>query len=304
MTSGWGGHNHLWCLATSHGRWAIKEVGREPSLDPDDTLTLQLAAYSGGIPMPRPIPTTSGRCFALLDGRRYRCHEWVDGMALPSHGHTRATAAAVGGMLARVHGLRLPWSSHLAPQHPSPGFTRWITLLDSARSCDAGLGMSLERALPSIERLETLTSKIGPVESLIGSHRDLHPSNVMRLRDGRGLVLVDWDAAGPVVPAQEVVCFALLFAERDNNSGYAAAVVRAFINGYRAAGAFAFTGCEDLAMLVQGRLWWTEQNLRMALAPRASADQRHLSIELLASLERLPAELHSMCDILFRCAQG
>src|SRR5207302_11471759 len=112
MTSGWGGHNHLWCLATSHGRWAIKEVGREPSLDPDDTLALELAAYSGGIPIPRPIPTTSGRCFALLDGRRYRCHEWVDGMALPSHGHTRATAAAVGAMLARVHGLRQRWSPH------------------------------------------------------------------------------------------------------------------------------------------------------------------------------------------------
>lgn len=305
MTSGWGGHNHLWCLATSHGKWAIKQVGREPSQDPDGTLVLELAAYSGGIPMPRPIPTTSGRCFALLDGCRYRCHEWLDGSSLRWHGHTRATAGAVGGMLARVHGLRLPRSSHLAAEHASPGFNRWITLLDSARSCDAELRIPLERALPSIQDLETLTLTIAPVESIVGSHRDLHPSNVMRLSDGHGLVLVDWDAAGPVVPAQEVVCFALVYAERDNNAGYAAKVAWAFINGYRAAsGAFAFTGCEDLAMLVQGRLWWTEQNLRMALVPRATADQRHLSVELLRNLERLPAEFSQMCDILFACAHS
>jgi hypothetical protein len=56
-------------------------------------------------------------------------------------------------------------------------------------------------------------------------------------------------------------------------------------------------------MLVQGRLWWTEQDLRMVLAPRASVDQRHLSVELLRNLERLPAVRSSMCDLLWACAQ-
>ncbi len=206
MTSGWGGHNQLWRLTTSHGRWAIKEVGRDLSLDPDESLALELAAYAGGIPMPRPIPTTSGTCFAVLDGRRYRCHHWIDGVALASHGHAPATVAAVGGVLARLHGLRLRWSARLTPERPSPGVNRWITLLDSARSCDTELGMSLECALESIARLETLTSKVLPSEEMIGSHRDLHPSNLMRLHHGTALVLVDWDAAGPVVPVQEVAC--------------------------------------------------------------------------------------------------
>ena len=305
MSSGWGGHNQLSRLTTSRGSWAIKQVGRDLSLDPDKMLRLELAAYAGRIPMPRPIPTTYGRCFAVLDGRRYRCHEWIDGVALPWHGHPPATAAAVGGVLARLHGLRLPWSSHLAPERPSHGMTRWLALAESTRSFDAELRISLDRAVPSIEDLETLTSTISPVEPMVGSHRDLHPTNVMRLREGRGLVLVDWDAAGPVVPVQGVVCFALVFAERGNNSGYDAEVARAFINGYReAGGASTFRGREDLAMLVQGRLWWTEQNLRMALAPRASVDQRHLSVELLRSLELLPAELFNMCDILFEIASS
>ena len=127
--------------------------------------------------------------------------------------------------------------------------------------------ISLECALSSIQDLETLTSTMCPIEPMVGSHRDLHPTNVMRLRQVDELVLVDW--------------------------------------GYRdAGGAFTFTGREDLAMLVQGRLWWTEQNLRMALAPHATGDQRHLSVELLRSLERLRAELFNICDILFDIASS
>lgn len=98
-----------------------------------------LAAYAGGIPMPRPIPTSSGRCFAILDGRCYRCHEWIDGTALPWHGHARSTAAAVGGVVARLHQLRLSWSQHLAPDRPSPTMNRWVALAESAWSLDAAL---------------------------------------------------------------------------------------------------------------------------------------------------------------------
>lgn len=150
VASGWGAHNQLWRLTTGRGRWAIKRVGRDLSLDPDDTLALELAAYAGGVPMPRPIPTTAGRCFAVLDGGRYRCHEWIDGLALPWHGHAPATAAAVGGVLASLHGLRLPWWSHLAPQRPSHGMTRWLALAESTRSFDTSLRISLDRALPSV----------------------------------------------------------------------------------------------------------------------------------------------------------
>jgi hypothetical protein len=46
MSSGWGVHNQLWRLTTSRGRWAIKQVGRDLSLDPDKTLRLELAALA------------------------------------------------------------------------------------------------------------------------------------------------------------------------------------------------------------------------------------------------------------------
>jgi thiamine kinase-like enzyme len=50
---------------------------------------------------------------------------------------------------------------------------------------------------------------------MVGSHRDLHPTNVMRLDHGRGFMPVDWDAAGPVVPGHEIACFAPVHLYRD-----------------------------------------------------------------------------------------
>jgi Ser/Thr protein kinase RdoA (MazF antagonist) len=115
---GWGGHNMLWRLRTTSGDWAIKQVGRELGPDPDAAFAIELAAYAGGVRMPRPIPTVGGTCLATLGGGRYRCHEWLDGTALPWHGHTPQTVAAVGALLASLHRLRLPWSPSLAPSAP------------------------------------------------------------------------------------------------------------------------------------------------------------------------------------------
>src|SRR5438552_11582292 len=80
------------------------------------------------------------------------------GAAVPWHGHAPQTAAAVAGVLARLHGLRMPWSAHLAPERPTRGVTRWLTLLESARSFDAELRATLDRALPSLSDLEALPS--------------------------------------------------------------------------------------------------------------------------------------------------
>src|SRR5205085_2353814 len=115
--------------------------------------------------------------------------------------------------------------------------------------------------MPVIEQLETLAAETWSLDGMVGSHRDLTPTNIMRVDSAGDLVVVDWDAAGPVVPHQEVACFALVLAERANGHGYVDGVARGFINGYReSVREWGLSGPADLAMLVQGQLWWTEQN--------------------------------------------
>jgi hypothetical protein len=167
---------------------------------------------------------------------------------------------------------------------------------------DAPWGEHLDQALPQIERLETQLAAGWTLEGAIGSHRDLHPTNLLRLASGE-LALVDWDAAGPVIPRKEVACFALVFGKRDGNDDYDPAVVSAFIQGYRHAGAeFAFDGPGDLALAANGLLWWTEQNVRRALALPTSAEQALLTDALVSALERVPNSPAEQAAVLADCA--
>jgi aminoglycoside phosphotransferase (APT) family kinase protein len=302
VASGWGGHNFLWRLITTRGTWAIKEVGRELSLDPEATLALELAAHAGGIAMPRPVPTRSGSCLFVLHERHYRCHEWVDGTPLQWHAVSAAHAAEVGRILAKLHGLRLAWSPRLTPPRATPGIDQWRHLAEQARSSSPEVARQVDRAMPVIEQLERLAAETWSLDGMVGSHRDLTPTNIMRVESTGDLVVVDWDAAGPVVPRQEVACFSLVLAERANGEGYAGDVASAFVSGYRdSAGDFAFSGPADLAMLVQGQLWWTEQNVRMALRPEVSPRQHESAAIRLQNLQLLPKRLTGILATLAGC---
>jgi len=302
LGSGWGGHNVLWRLTTRDGCWAIKQVRREIGPDPDAALAIELAAYAGGVPMPRPVPILDGACFAVIEGGRYRCHAWVDGTTLAWHGHPPELVARVGGLLAGIHRLRLGWSPTLAPAMPVFGADHWAGLVEQSRAANCHWSAALERSLAGIAHLEAMLSVTWTLDGAIGSHRDLHPTNFMHLATG-ALVLVDWDAAGPVVPEQEVACFALVFGDRGDRQGYEEPVVRAFIDGYRQAGGrFAFSGLGDLTMHAQGQLWWIDHNLRLALASPASVEQNRLTGVLLDGLSSLDDRLAEMAAIVARCA--
>jgi hypothetical protein len=64
---------------------------------------------------------------------------------------------------------------------------------------------------------------------------------------------------------------------------------------------FALSGPADLAMLVQGQLWWTEQNVRMALGPEGGPRQHESAAILLQNLQSLPQRLSGMWATLTGC---
>jgi Ser/Thr protein kinase RdoA (MazF antagonist) len=219
MGTGWGGNNVLWRLTTTSGHWAIKQFRRDPGPDVNAALAIELAAWAGGVQMPRPVPTSAGACFASVKGGRYRCHKWVDGVPLPWHGNSAETAAAVGEVLAKVHQLALPWSRTLLPQLPGASGTHWIALAKAARQATCVWAQRPADCLPVIRQLELVVTRSWRADGFIGSHRDLHPTNLLRLQTG-ALALVDWDAAGPVIPDHEVACFALVFGESPDREQY------------------------------------------------------------------------------------
>lgn len=98
----------------------------------------------------------------------------------------------------------------LAPVTPVFGADHWAGLVEQSRATNCHWSAALERSLAAIAQLEAMLAVSWTLDGAIGSHCDLHPTNLMHLATG-ALVLVDWDAAGPVVPEREVACFALVF---------------------------------------------------------------------------------------------
>jgi hypothetical protein len=102
-----------------------------------------------------------------------------------------------------------------------------------------------------------------------------------------------------VVPEQEVACFGLVFAESPDRDHYNQSILNAFVEGYRAAGGhFKFSGESDLTMFLQGRLWWTEQNIHTALENPTDELQNRLTHALLAGLSQVEDQLPAMLRAL------
>lgn len=53
---GWGRHNVVYRLDTTDGRWAVKALLREVDGLIREYFDIELAAFTGGVSMPRPVP--------------------------------------------------------------------------------------------------------------------------------------------------------------------------------------------------------------------------------------------------------
>jgi aminoglycoside phosphotransferase (APT) family kinase protein len=287
MTRVPGGLTHrLWRLETSEGAFAVKEISRDLNRPDffswlDRAFTLERAAYDAGVMMPRPVPAlaTSG-CLAQLlgDGDRptfVRVHEWVDGEQLNNAAlYPPGDAARIAAQLARIHALGM----HPAAGAPSPlkvaDPAYWRELADRCARAGQRWAGDFRALLPVIDEMEAYVAaaRDDPTPPVL-SHRDADAKNTLRTAAGE-LLLVDWDAAGPVHPRHDLANTALVWAgvglgEPDE------AVLRAFLDAYRAAGGatIRFEG-SDLAEMVSVHIWWIDFNIRRALGDGFDARER------------------------------
>ena len=255
--AGWGGHNHVWRVDTRAGAFALKEARRPVGEDILSAIEIERAAVAAGIPAPSPIAASDGR-WVIADGSTwYRCHEWVGGKTKRNEDATPAEAAAMGSLVARLHGLALPATR--AEPVGRFGAAHWSELAERGR---AKRWAVLVRAhLPEMLAVEAAAPEARG--GRVGSHRDLNAHNV--LFDDDRLVLIDWDAAGPAWPPNERAAFAVTWASRDGGRLDLETAV-AFLRGYvEGGGAVEPSDTVALGARLSGLLWWTEHNVQLAL---------------------------------------
>ena len=164
------------CLVVDE-RWFVKIWGRD---EPPARLGLLRELRAAGLPVPAPIPTTTGELHAWCDGRPYAVFPFVEGRTARDDDwrlHARA--------LRRVHdvgGIDLPAMSMAEPQlhglldHP------W---LDGRRA----------EVEENLRRLRRAADRAGAkaVRHVL-CHRDLHGLNLL-VDDGQIAAVLDWDQA-------------------------------------------------------------------------------------------------------------
>jgi Ser/Thr protein kinase RdoA (MazF antagonist) len=250
-------------LATTTGRWAVKEVELfVPSVaEADANVVVQESMLDAGVQLPRPRRTVDGH--ALHDN--VRVYEWLDMTAVDPSDTDVDEQVAVA--LASVH-LHAPptreWPDPWYRHAPSRG--QWTELIIQARgSWWAPRIAGLLPELTDLREPEHVPAHI--------CHLDVCPENVF-LRGGR-LVIIDWENAGPAATVQDLGSSLWDFGRGEVGR------TRAFVDAYRHAGGpleRLTASVFDTARVVQANLidFFARRTLDPATTPegRTRADRR------------------------------
>jgi Ser/Thr protein kinase RdoA (MazF antagonist) len=219
-----GGRSHLlWRVETAGGTFAVKLINRDWGAPDyvawyDRSFTLEQAACSAGVAMPRPVPVlATGRSLGEVTGDErapitVRVHGWVEGTQLDQVLYPRDVVSRVGGMLGRIHALGM--GSDASPREALRVFgdEHWRALAERVDGAGAAWAPDLRAVVAAIAELEAyVRGAHEDATPLLLSHRDSDQKNYMRTPAGE-LVLVDWDAAGPVNARHDLANHALVWA--------------------------------------------------------------------------------------------
>lgn len=211
--------NEMFSVVTSSGRYAVKILSAPV---PDSALQIERAVLADGrIRMAEPVDPWVSR---LSTGQYVRCHRWVVGTPASQVAFDADLARDIGRSVGIIHRLGIPGGNSGAL--PSPDRERWRAAITMEWSYAPQLRALIEpvsavwRDLDSLRQARIL---------LLCSHRDLDPKNAVIRVDGR-IAIMDWDYAGPVVAAGELVDAAYSFCGLDEQ------LLGEFLDSYVAAG--------------------------------------------------------------------
>ncbi|MCH5672533.1 phosphotransferase [Streptomyces gilvus] len=273
--------NRGYRLCTTRGRYFLKHHFDPETADPaaiarQHRATQRLADL--GVPVAPPLPRRDGRTVAVVGGRAYALHPWVEGRHRHGGQLTAGQCERLGALLGVVHaGLERvmparararasdPAASDRAATHvcaesadPADTFTLIDDLLGRVhrhRPADSFDELARHRLLERRELLERHADRRPPRGGSVGwVHGDFHPFNLLYKGDAPAAI-VDWDRLGLRPRAEEAVRAAAIFFVRPAGT-LDLPKVRAYARAYRrTAGATP----SQLAAAVH-RVWWERLN--------------------------------------------
>ncbi|MFE6175129.1 phosphotransferase [Streptomyces sp. NPDC056464] len=258
--------NRGYRLRTTRGRYFLKHHHDPETADPaaiarQHRATQRLADL--GVPVAPPLTCRDGRTVAVVGGRAYALHPWIDGRHRHGGQLTHGQCERLGALLGVVHASLervMPAEGRAPVESADPADT--FALIDDLlarvrrhRPADHFDQLARHRLLERRELLQRHAGRRPPRGALVGwVHGDFHPFNLLYRGDAPAAI-VDWDRLGVQPRAEEAVRAAAIFFVRPTGA-LDLAKVRAYTRAYRrTAGATA----PELAAAVH-RVWWERLN--------------------------------------------
>jgi aminoglycoside phosphotransferase (APT) family kinase protein len=267
--------HRMYRLQTDKARYAVKALN--PQIMQRDTamynytLSEKVAnmALQNGINAV-PAIVSNDRFMHEVEGQFYMLFPWVDGKVRPSGEIDLACGKGIGEILAKIHKIDF---STLLDHHPNENHeaanvstVRWDEYALKAKQDGLEWSSLLLDNLNQINYWEQLVaSSAEPLSNpVVISHRDLDQKNVL-WDEHHVPTIIDWEAAGPIHPTQELIDVALYWSGFESGSVSKEAFCT-LINTYKDHGGQIYANWSDVLNYgFHGKLEWLAYNIRRSL---------------------------------------
>ena len=267
----------MWCLETSKGKYAIKELDLEIMKKTDMQLHFDLSESTAQKLFNKGIPALVGlkvedKFVTKVLGTYVIIYEWVDGVTLSNAPASLEQAFQIGEIIAKIHKANVDIPELNTDMFSSFSDTYWQTLVGDFlnKFSEASLWLSSSDILSWNANAESIIKNL--LQHVVVSHGDIDQKNVI-WKDSKHPLIIDWESVGKVNPGLELIdailnWSGLVSGKIDEES------INALIAGYKSVGtAIIDNGEEVLRGCMIKWLSWLEFNMKRAIQVEDKEEQ-------------------------------
>lgn len=200
----------------------------------------------------------------VFEGNYYMIFDWIDGISIYTPDISVEHCSQIGRILGKIHAANVR-IENLPARAQMPPHYAWDCFFEKVDHKDSECLDLLKSNLPSLtlwsKRVCRSWSAVSAYQVI--SHRDLDPKNVL-WTDGQPY-LIDWESAGLVNPAQELIEIINYWAT-DETRKYCPKKVACILQAYKECNSLSNVNWDAvLDHGFKGMLGWTAYNIRLAL---------------------------------------